>query len=72
MAIAIIVLGVVLGIAAVLWFLLGRTPEVGATHAGEPPNRAERAGRDVAGPADAGAEDMAVPDRGQVGPSEEP
>jgi len=55
----VVVVGALLLIAAVLWFLLGRSPEETATHEDEPLPPERRAGRDLAGPADAGAEDMA-------------
>jgi len=69
---AVVYLGIVAAIAAVLWFTFGRTPERTASHAGESPSRARRAGRDLAGPADAGAEGMATPGPGDVGPRDRP
>lgn len=70
--IAIVYFGIIAAIAAVLWFMFGRTPERTASHEGEPLSRGRRAGRDVAGPADAGAEGMATPSPGAVGPRDRP
>ena len=69
---AVVYFGVIAAIAAVLWFTFGHTPEDAASHEGEPLSRAQRAGRDVAGPADAGAEGMATPSPGAVGPRDRP
>lgn len=70
--IAVAYFGIIVAIGAVLWFILGRSPERAASHEGEPLSRAQRAGRDVAGPADAGAEGMATPSPGNVGPRDHP
>jgi len=68
---AIVVVGLVAMIGCVLWFLLGRSPERAATHEGDPLPRDQRAARDLAGPADGGAEGMATPAPGEVGPRDQ-
>ncbi len=72
MSTAIAIVGVVVVLAAVLWFMFAHTPEQAAGHAGEPVDPGREAGRDVAGPADAGAEGAAAPERGEVGPANRP
>ena len=68
----VVILGVILVVVTVVWFLFGRSPEMAATHEGESLARERIAGRDVAGPADAGAEDMATPAPGEIGPRDTP
>jgi hypothetical protein len=68
----VVIVGVVVTIAFVAWFLIGRTPEQTASHEPADEPRGRVAGRSVAGPADAGAEDQAVPRSGAVGPAATP
>jgi hypothetical protein len=59
--VVVIVVAALAGVACVVWFFVTRNPEQAAGHEGDPVPRDIAAGRSLAGPADAGAEDERPP-----------